>query len=125
MGIILKNIKAVVPGPQKNIVKETSIYIEGDKIVAFDNEPQGFKADKVIDGKDRLAIPGLINAHTHSYMAFMRNVADDLSFMDWLFGTIDPIEQKMTDEDTYWGACLAIIEMMKSGTTCFNISSIT
>ena len=40
--------------------------------------------------------------------------------MDWLFGTIDPIEQQMTDEDTYWGANLAIIEMMKSGTTCFN-----
>lgn len=76
--------------------------------------------DKVIDGKDRLAIPGLINCHTHSYMSFMRNVADDLSFMDWLFGTIDPIEQQMTDEDTYWGACLAILEMMKSGTTCFN-----
>ena len=67
-----------------------------------------------------MAIPGLINAHTHSYMAFMRNVADDLSFMDWLFGTIDPIEQQMTDEDAYWGASLAILEMMKSGTTCFN-----
>ena len=79
-----------------------------------------FTADKVIDGKDKLVIPGLINCHTHSYMSFMRNVADDLSFMDWLFGTIDPIEQQMTDEDTYWGANLAIIEMMKSGTTCFN-----
>ena len=82
--------------------------------------PEGFSEDRVIDGKDRLAIPGLVNCHTHSYMSFMRNVADDLSFMDWLFGTIDPIEQQMTDEDTYWGACLAIIEMMKSGTTCFN-----
>ena len=101
-------------------VKDTSIYIVDDKIAGFDKEPEGFKADKVIDGKDKLAIPGLVNAHTHSYMSFMRNVADDLSFMDWLFGTIDPIEQQMTDEDTYWGACLAIIEMMKSGTTCFN-----
>ncbi|MBQ2082451.1 MAG: amidohydrolase, partial [Lachnospiraceae bacterium] len=53
-------------------------------------------------------------------MSFMRNAADDLSFMDWLFGKVDPIEQKMTDEDAYWGACLAIIEMVKSGTTCFN-----
>ncbi len=120
MGILLKNIKAIVPDGNDIAVKETSIYIENDRIAAFDKEPAGFKADKVIDGKDRLAIPGLINAHTHSYMAFMRNVADDLSFMDWLFGAIDPIEQQMTDEDTYWGACLAIIEMMKSGTTCFN-----
>ena len=120
MGIILKNILAIVPEGDKDVVKETSIYIEKDRIAAIGEEPEGFVADKVIDGKDKLAIPGLVNCHTHSYMAFMRNVADDLSFMDWLFGTIDPIEQQMTDEDTYWGACLAILEMMKSGTTCFN-----
>ncbi len=120
MGIVLKNILAVLPEGEKDVVKETDIYIEGGRIAAIGQKPEGFIEEKVIDGKDRLAIPGLINCHTHSYMSFMRNVADDLSFMDWLFGSIDPIEQKMTDEDTYWGACLAIIEMMKSGTTCFN-----
>lgn len=120
MGILLKNIKAIVPEGDKDVVKTTSVYIEGNVIAGIGKEPEGFVADKVIDGEDKLAIPGLINCHTHSYMSFMRNVADDLSFMDWLFGTIDPIEQQMSDEDTYWGACLAIIEMMKSGTTCFN-----
>lgn len=120
MGILLKNILAVLPEGEKDVIKETDIYIEESIIAAIGEEPEGFVADKVIEGKDKLAIPGLINCHTHSYMAFMRNVADDLSFMDWLFGTIDPIEQQMTDEDTYWGACLAILEMMKSGTTCFN-----
>ena len=120
MGILLKSILAILPEDEKDVVKETNIYIEGSRIASIGTKPEGFVADKIINGKDRLAIPGLINCHTHSYMSFMRNVADDLSFMDWLFGTIDPIEQKMTDEDTYWGACLAIIEMMKSGTTCFN-----
>ena len=120
MGIVLKNILAVLPEGEKDVIKETDIYIEGSKIAAIGTQPEGFWADKVIEGKNKLAIPGLVNCHTHSYMSFMRNVADDLSFMDWLFGTIDPIEQQMTDEDTYWGACLAIIEMMKSGTTCFN-----
>lgn len=120
MGIVLKNILAILPSGEKDEIKETSIYIEEDRIVAIGDAPKSFAEDKVIDGKDKLVIPGLVNCHTHSYMAFMRNVADDLSFMDWLFGTIDPIEQQMTDEDTYWGACLAILEMMKSGTTCFN-----
>ncbi len=120
MGIVLKDILAVLPGREKDEVKKTNIYIEGNRIAAVGDRPEGFREEKVIDGKDRLVIPGLINCHTHSYMAFMRNVADDLSFMDWLFGTVDPIEQQMTDEDTYWGACLAIIEMIKSGTTCFN-----
>ena len=120
MGIVLKNILAVLPEGDRDVIRETDIYIEGSLIAAIGKKPEGFSEEKVIDGKDRLAIPGLVNCHTHSYMSFMRNVADDLSFMDWLFGTIDPIEQQMTDEDTYWGACLAIIEMMKSGTTCFN-----
>lgn len=120
MGIVIKNALAIVPDGDNDVVKETSIYIEGSRIAGIGKEPEGFQAEKEIDGTDKLVIPGLINCHTHSYMAFMRNVADDLSFMDWLFGTIDPIEQQMTDEDTYWGAQLAIIEMMKSGTTCFN-----
>ena len=120
MGILLKDILAALPEGEKDIIRKADLYVEGNRIVSIDEEPKCFQAEKIIEGKDRLAIPGLINCHTHSYMSFMRNVADDLSFMDWLFGTIDPIEQKMTDEDTYWGACLAIIEMMKSGTTCFN-----
>lgn len=120
MGIVLKNILALLPEGDRDVIRETDIYIEGSRIASIGKKPEGFSEDKVIDGKDRFAIPGLVNCHTHSYMSFMRNVADDLSFMDWLFGTIDPIEQQMTDEDTYWGACLAIIEMMKSGTTCFN-----
>ncbi|MDE6743559.1 MAG: amidohydrolase [Lachnospiraceae bacterium] len=121
MNLTLKNILAVIPQNDKDITKITNIFIEGDKIAAIaDDAPAGFKAEKTIDCSGKMAIPGLINAHTHSYMAFMRNVADDLSFMDWLFGRIDPIEQKMTNEDTYWGASLAILEMMKSGTTCFN-----
>lgn len=120
MNLELKDILAILPSGEKDEVKKTSIFVSGDRIVAIGEKPEGFEAEKVIDGTDRLAIPGLINCHTHSYMSFMRNCADDLSFMDWLFGRVDPIEQKMTDEDTYWGACLAIIEMMKSGTTCFN-----
>ena len=109
MGIVLKNILALLPEDDRDVIRETDIYIEGSRIVSVGKRPEGFSEDRVIDGKDRLAIPGLVNCHTHSYMSFMRNVADDLSFMDWLFGTIDPIEQQMTDEDTYWGACLAII----------------
>lgn len=120
MGIVIKNALAVLPEGAEDVIRETTLYMEGDKITGIGDKPTGFTEDKVIDGTDKLVIPGLINCHTHSYMSFMRNVADDLSFMDWLFGTIDPIEQQMTDEDTYWGANLAIIEMMKSGTTCFN-----
>ncbi len=99
-----------------NYVNSEKLCIEKDVYLAEAERT----ADKIIDGAGKLLMPGFINCHTHSYMAFMRNVADDLAFGDWLFGTISPIEDAMTDEDAYWGANLAILEMMKSGTTCFN-----
>ncbi len=120
MGLVIQNALVVLPDGDTDRIAQTDIFIDGNRIVGIGDAPAGFHADRAIDGTDRLVIPGLINCHTHAYMSFMRNVADDLSFMDWLFGTIDPIEQQMTAEDAYWSACLGIIEMMKSGTTCFS-----
>ncbi len=120
MGILIKDALAVLPEGSEDKVGKHSIYIDGDRIAAIDREPEGFKADKVIDGRDYLVIPGLINAHTHTYMSMMRNCADDLSFTDWLFNTVNPIEDQLTGEDAYWGSLLGQIEMIKSGTTTFN-----
>jgi len=101
-------------------IGEHSIYIRDDRIAGIDKKPEGFKAEKVIDGYDRLVIPGLINAHTHSYMAPLRNIADDMPFMDWLTKGVQPVEDRMTGEDAYWGAMLAMVEMIMCGTTTFN-----
>ena len=121
MNIKIEKILAAITDENGVTLKpDTDVYICGDKIASIDKAPEGFVPDKTIAGSDRLLIPGLINAHTHSYMAFMRNVADDLCFEDWLFGRVSKIEDQMTDEEAYWGACLAIVEMMKSGTTYFN-----
>ena len=66
-----------------------------------------------------LATPGLVNAHTHASMTLLRSYSDDKALMDWLQKDIWPIEDKMTRKDIYWGAALAAIEMIKSGTTAF------
>ncbi len=120
MGIKIKDALVVLPENEKDVIGTHSIYIEGENIVGIDTAPEGFKEDTVIDGKNRLVIPGLINAHTHTYMSMMRNCADDLSFTDWLFNTISPIEDKLTPEDAYWGSMLGQLEMIQSGTTTFN-----
>ncbi|MBR3235474.1 MAG: amidohydrolase, partial [Atopobiaceae bacterium] len=96
------------------------IYLEGTDIVGIDGAPRSFAASQTIDGSRFLTIPGLINAHTHTYMSMMRNVADDLSFGDWLFGTIEPIEDRLEPTDAYWASLLSQIEMIRSGTTCFS-----
>ncbi len=120
MGIVIRDVLAVLPGSGGPEVSRHSIYIVDDVIAGIDLRPDGFTEDSVIDGKDRLVIPGLINAHTHTYMSMMRNCADDLSFMDWLFKRVDPIEGQLTLEDAYWASMLSQIEMIRSGTTTFN-----
>lgn len=44
MGIVLKDILAILPGPERDEVRETSIYIEKDRIVSIGEEPAGFAA---------------------------------------------------------------------------------
>ncbi len=66
-------------------------------------------------------IPGLINAHTHLAMTLFRGIADDLPLMDWLEKHIWPLEQKWVNEVFVRdGTDLAIAEMLRGGTTCFN-----
>lgn len=66
-------------------------------------------------------IPGLINAHTHASMSLFRGIADDLPLMDWLNNHIWPAEQRWVNEEfIHDGSELAIAEMLRSGTTCFN-----
>ncbi len=66
-------------------------------------------------------IPGLINSHTHASMSLMRGIADDLPLMDWLQNHIWPLEQKWVGEAFVRdGSDLAIAEMIRGGTTCFN-----
>ena len=122
MAIIIRNALAVLPQGDKDVIGRHTIYIKDDLIVGIDERPEEFPEETahIIDGTVRLVIPGLINAHTHTYMSMMRNCADDLSFMDWLFNRIDPIEGKLTPEDAYWGSLLGQIEMIRSGTTTFN-----
>ena len=95
-----------------------NIYIDGNKIVSLDQAPEGFQAEKIIDGAGKFAIPGLINSHTHAYMSLFRNYADDMAFWDWL-NNVQSVEDYMTLADVYWGTMLNCIEMIRTGTTCF------
>jgi len=97
--------------------KETSIYIEGNRISEIGAKVE---ADFVIDGTDKAIFPGLVNTHTHSAMTLLRSYSDDLRLQEWLEGNIWPLEAKLTEDDVYWGSKLACLEMIKTGTTCFN-----
>ncbi len=68
-----------------------------------------------------LLIPGLVNTHTHAAMSLLRGLADDLPLDEWLNKHIWPAESRWVNEEfVHDGTQLAIAEMLRSGTTCFN-----
>jgi 5-methylthioadenosine/S-adenosylhomocysteine deaminase len=73
------------------------------------------------DLPSHVLLPGLVNAHTHAAMALFRGLADDIPLMDWLRDHIWPAETRwVSDEFVQDGARLALAEMLRGGTTCFN-----
>jgi 5-methylthioadenosine/S-adenosylhomocysteine deaminase len=68
-----------------------------------------------------LLIPGLVNAHTHAAMSLLRGIADDLPLEEWLSEHVWPAESRWVNEEfAHDGTQLAMAEMLRSGTTCFN-----
>jgi len=74
----------------------------------------------VLDGKRKIALPGLVNTHTHSAMTLLRGYADDMPLQEWLSEKIWPLEAHLTGDDVYQGTRLACIEMIRTGTVAFN-----
>lgn len=118
MSILITNAETLFFEGDDVTVKKASLYIK-DGVIADVDAPPEQTADKVIDAAGMLAMPGLINCHTHMYMSIFRNYADDLPFNEWLFEKIMPVEDTMTAEDAYWCNLLSSLEMIESGTTTF------
>ncbi len=80
-----------------------------------------WRANEVIDLPDHLLLPGLVNAHTHSPMALLRGVGNDMPLHEWLSELIFPLEAKwVSPEFIADGARLALAEMIRAGITCFS-----
>ncbi len=119
MDIVIKNALLVTMDEKRRILKNHSIAIEEKRIVEIKEKIKG-EAETTIDAKGNLIMPGLINAHTHLAMTLFRGTADDVPLMQWLQEEIWPIENNLNKENVRAGSQLGILEMIKSGTTCFN-----
>lgn len=116
-GILIKGI--LLQNSIKDILIEKNTIVKiADQIDAATCSNNG-RDLKIIDGKQKAIIPGLINMHTHSAMTLMRGVNEDAHLHHWL-NAIWKIEPRLDEELIYWGTKLACLEMIKTGTTCFN-----
>ncbi|HUK28193.1 MAG TPA: amidohydrolase [Candidatus Acidoferrales bacterium] len=115
---LVKNCSWIVTQDKnRSVLRDASILIRDGKIEQIGRV--GGSAEVEIDGHGKVALPGLINAHTHLSMVLFRGYADDMVLQDWLQKKIWPLEAKLNAEACYQGALLGSAEMIMSGTTTF------
>lgn len=114
--LVLKNANII--NEEGIVARNRNIYIENGSISRISGEftPQ---AGEVIDCSSLFVTPGLVNLHAHSPMNIFKGIAEDVSIDDWFNREIWPYESKMSQEDTYYGTMLAIVEMIDNGVTAF------
>ena len=113
--------------PSGQVLENHTVVVDDGKIVdVLSTDEAKIKYGSVPDsqrweGKESVLLPGFVNCHTHSAMTLLRGIADDLSLMPWLHEHIWPAEGALVSPDfVYDGTKLAMAEMLRSGTTCFN-----
>jgi len=115
----------IIPIEPHNVVLENhAIAINQGRIIALLPAEQAhntYEAQTTLSLSEHAVMPGLVNAHAHSPMTLFRGMADDLALMDWLNNHIWPAERQWMDEEFIRdGTELSFLEMIRSGTTCFN-----
>lgn len=121
MAIIhIRNLQIVTLDEGGSVLEGGDLVIQRGVITHLGSVSEGLKADEILDGSGKVALPGLVNSHCHSPMTFERGWAEDLPFDRWLNEKIWVGESALTPEDVYWGAALAACEMIRTGTVAFN-----
>jgi 5-methylthioadenosine/S-adenosylhomocysteine deaminase len=110
--------------PEHTVYEHYCLIIHEGKILDLlpsERAILSYQSENTIELKTHALTAGFVNAHTHAAMTLMRGVADDLPLMDWLQNHIWVLESKwMNEEFVRDGTDLAIAEMLRGGTTCFN-----
>ncbi len=124
-GITLIHPRYLIPvRPRADVREGYSVVVEGDEIRSVLPRPEAEEAwpgTEQVELPEHVLIPGLINAHTHSPMTLLRGFADDLELHVWLKEHIWPAEKEFVGpEFVADGTRLAVAEMLRAGTTCFN-----
>jgi cytosine/adenosine deaminase-related metal-dependent hydrolase len=121
---LINNTMVVTMNAQRHVITDASIVVRGDRIVAVGKTADlldRFVAAEVIDGRQFVVTPGLVNTHIHVTGDTLTRgvVPEDLRFSELIYDWLTPLGVTGTAEEERLSAQLSAAEMLKSGTTTF------
>ena len=116
MDTLISNVTVVTMNPKMDVLFGAFIAIEDGKISSISKSAPEGQPKTIIDGTGMVAIPGLINCHTHLATSVLRSYCDDLSSAEALEAQLQK-EDKMDSRAAKAAAQLAIAECLRFGVT--------
>ena len=105
-------------GPHGDDPFEGDLLVEGDRIAAIGADLGEIHDARVIDGRDRLVMPGLVNAHLHSSEQFFKGRYERMPLEVWLLYAYPLLLGPLVPERLiYLRSMLVAMESLKSGVT--------
>ncbi|MEO7267697.1 MAG: amidohydrolase [Knoellia sp.] len=115
--LVLRDLAIVVTvDPEDAVLRDVSIAIEDGVIVEI-GAVAAREGDQVIDGRDRLALPGLVNLHTHLSMTLLRGIAEGVDLQGFLTRVWAAEGAVMDPATVELGATLGALESLLGGCT--------
>ena len=116
MDTLISNVTVVTMNPKMDVIFGGYIAIEDSKIQSITTYAPEGQPQTIIDGTGMVAIPGLVNCHTHLATASLRSYFDDLSSTEALEQQLQK-EAKMDSRAAKASALLSIAECLRFGIT--------
>jgi cytosine/adenosine deaminase-related metal-dependent hydrolase len=121
--ILIEHAVIVTMDDDRRMFLDGSVLIDGRDIVqvgrADDVRPPR-TPERVIDGRNRLVLPGFVNTHVHLSEHVTRGVmADEIPVDRHMAEWLIPLYSAITPEEEAYAARLACLEMIRTGTTTF------
>ena len=116
MDTLISNVTAVTMNPKMEVIFGAYIGIADGKIVFISKSAPEQPPKTIVDGTGMVAIPGLINCHTHLATSVLRCFTDDLTGSEALEALLQK-EAKMDSRTAKAAATLSIAECLRFGTT--------
>ncbi|MBI3764465.1 MAG: amidohydrolase [Chloroflexi bacterium] len=122
MDTALVNVTLLTLDSERRIIPDGCLIVRDDRIEAVGDRAELIRriaqSQRTIDGRGMVAVPGFVNAHTHSFQSLLRGLADGMDLIGFLRNVVYPVSPVITPEETRLGAAISVLEAIKSGTTC-------
>jgi 5-methylthioadenosine/S-adenosylhomocysteine deaminase len=115
---LIENATLVTMNEKREILPQASIVIQDDQIAAIGNKQtlrQVYPQAERYDATGMVALPGLINCHTHIPMSLQKGIT--LAVTDGVYRVMWPVEKNLKPEDVYIGALAGGAEALLGGST--------